>query len=153
VITGETVAGSWWSHPRAHEIFRELEKLEDVLAVKLIAGKVTFVDKRLQSAVAAVGRAREPWQMRGLSPGARELLDRVDRKGSVRASGAASKELQLRLLVNAREVHTESGRHVMVLEPWPAVKMSTEHAKRQIEEAAEGIGVRELLPWRCNARS
>ena len=34
IIVGEPVAGSWWSHPRAHEIFRELEKIDDVLTVK-----------------------------------------------------------------------------------------------------------------------
>ena len=36
IIVGESVSGSWWSHSRAHEIFRELEKLDDVLTVKLI---------------------------------------------------------------------------------------------------------------------
>jgi len=147
IITGETVAGSWWSHPRAHEIFRELEKLDDVLAVKLIGGKVTFVDKRLQPAVAAIGRSREPWQMRGLTSDAKKLLARVDREGNVQATGAASKQLQLRLLVNAREEHTESGKHVTVLESWPAVSMPVDAAKKQIEHAAEAIGARELLPW------
>src|SRR5207302_3602205 len=68
IITGEQVSGSWWSHPRANEIFRKLQALDVVLTVKLIAGKVTFVHKRLQPSVAAVGRAREPWQMRVLSP-------------------------------------------------------------------------------------
>jgi len=147
IITGEKVAGSWWSHPRAHEIFRSLEQLDDAIAVKLIGGKVTFVDSRLQPAIAAIGRARDPWQMRGLSAAAKKLLARVDREGSVRASGAASKELQLRLLVNAREEHTESGKHETALAPWPAVTMNVVEAKQQIEDAAEAIGARELLPW------
>ena len=147
IITGEEVAGSWWSHPRAHEIFRELQKLDDVLTVKLIAGKVTFVHPRLQPAVAAVGRAREAWQMRGLSPAARRLLARVDRAASVSASGAAAKELQLRLLVNAHEEHTESGRHVTVLESWPDGALSAEEGRRQLELAAAAIGAAARLPW------
>ena len=148
IITGEQVSGSWWSHPRAHEIFRKLLALDDVLAVKLIAGKVTFVHPRLQAAVAAVGRARERWQMRGLSPAARKLLARVDREGALRASGPTAKQLQERLLVSAHEEHTESGRHETVLEPWPAGRMSAETGRHRIEKAATAIGA-ELhdLPW------
>jgi len=142
------VKGSWWSHPRAHEIFRKLEELDDAIATKLIAGKVTFVHPRLLPALGAVGRAREPWQMRGLSPAARRLLSRVDREGSVRASGPAAKELQERLLVNAHEVHTESGRHETVLEAWPSSKLTALQGRRQLEKAATAIGA-ELhdLPW------
>ncbi len=148
IITGEKLSGSWWSHPRAHEIFRRLEELDDAIGIKLIAGKVTFVDRKLWPAIAAVGRAREPWQMRGLSPAARRLLSRVDRDGSVRASGAASKQLQERLLVNAHQEHTESGRHETVLEPWPKSPLAPEQGRHQLERTATAIGA-ELhdLPW------
>jgi len=142
------VKGSWWSHPRAHEIFRKLEELDDAIPTKLIAGKVTFVHPRLLPALAAVGRSREQWQMQGLSPAARRLLSRVDGEGSVRASGPASKELQERLLVNAREVHTESGRHETILEPWQQSKLTALEGRRRLEKAATAIGA-ELhdLPW------
>ena len=144
IITGEEVSGSWWSHPRAKEIFRKLQQLDDVLTVKLIAGKVTFVHPRLAPAVAAVGRARERWQMHGLSVAAKKLLARLP----VRATGSAAKELELRLLVSAREEHTESGKHVTVLEPWPASRLSAAKARQKIEEAATAFGA-ELhdLPW------
>ena len=147
IITGEAVSGSWWSHPRANEIFREVEEL-DAVAAKLISGKVTFVHERLLPALYAVGRAREPWQMQGLSPAAQKLLARVDRDKRVRASGAPAKELQLRLLVNAREEHTESGRHETVLSPWPTSKLTAEEGRHKLQEAAIGIGA-ELhdLPW------
>jgi hypothetical protein len=147
VITGEVVPGSWWSHPRANEIFREVEKL-DAVAAKLISGKVTFVHERLLPALYAVGRAREPWQMRGLSVAAKKTLARVDRERRVRASGAAAKELQLRLLVNAHEEHTESGRHETVLELWPPSKLTAEQGRHKLQEAAIAIGA-ELhdLPW------
>ena len=147
IITGEVVPGSWWSHPRANEIFREIDKL-DAPSAKLISGKVTFVDARLLPALYAVGRAREEWQMEGLPPAAKKLLARVDREGAVRASGAPAKELQLRLLVNAREEHTESGRHETVLEPWPPSKLTAEEGRHKLQEAATALGA-ELhdLPW------
>ena len=148
IIAGEAVSGSWWAHPRSHEIFRKLEELDDVIRAKLIAGKVTFIDKKLWPAMAAVGSAREKWQMEGLSPGARRLLARIDRQGSARASGAPSKELQERLLVNAHEEHTESGRHATLLERWPESKLTAEDGRHQIEKAATAMGA-ELhdLPW------
>ncbi len=148
LITGEPVSGSWWSHPRAHEIFRRLGELDEAIATKLIGGKVTFVDPKLLPALAAVGAAREPWQMHGLSPAARKLLAQVDREGSVRASGAPAKELQERLLVNAHEQHTESGRHETVLERWPPSKLTADQGRHQLDRAATAIGA-ELhdLPW------
>ncbi|PYQ48053.1 MAG: hypothetical protein DMF59_17180 [Acidobacteria bacterium] len=148
IVTGEVVSGSWWSHPRANEIFRKLEQLDDAVSAKLIAGKVTFVHPRLLPALAAVGSARERWQMHGLSPAARKLLARVDREGSVRASGPAAKELQLRILVQAHEEHTESGRHATVLEPWPASKLTAEEGRHRLEKAVTAMGA-ELhdLPW------
>lgn len=152
IITGERLAGSWWSHPQAHEIFRRLEELEaagDVVATKLIGGKVTFVHRRLWPALAAVGRAREEWQTRGLSAAARRLLARVDEEKSVHTSGPAAKELQERLLVDAHEEHTASGKHVTVLKSWPPARISAAEARRQLEEAAAAIGAKATaLPWR-----
>ncbi len=60
VIAGEPVRGSWWSHPKSHEIFavtRAIRASDDVLACRLIKGKVTFVPRRLWPAlVRAAGR-------------------------------------------------------------------------------------------------
>ena len=152
IITGERVAGSWWTHPRSQEIFRRLGELEaagDIVATKLISGKVTFVHRRLWPALAGVGSAREEWQMRGLSPAARRLLARVDEEKSVHASGAAAKELQKRLLVDAHEEHTASGKHVTVLKSWPRARITPAQGQRQLEEAAAAIGANATaLPWR-----
>ena len=152
IITEERVAGSWWLHPRSQEIFRRLGELEaagDVVATKLISGKVTFVHRRLWPALAGVGSAREEWQMRGLSPAARRLLARVDEEKSVHASGAAAKELQKRLLVDAHEEHTASGKHVTVLKSWPRPRLAPAQGRRQLEEAAAAIGAKATaLPWR-----
>ncbi|HUR27834.1 MAG TPA: hypothetical protein VM509_06590 [Planctomycetota bacterium] len=61
LVAGEPIRGSWWSHPRGKEIFRrqrELEAHEDVLVVKLVDRKLTFVHRRLWPALLAVARAR-----------------------------------------------------------------------------------------------
>ena len=49
-IAGEPIQGSWWSHPRSHEIFELTQAIrarEDVLVCRLVNGKVTFVHRRL----------------------------------------------------------------------------------------------------------
>ena len=47
-IAGEPIRGSWWSHPRSHEIFvstRAVRESNDVLVCRLVGGKVTFVHR------------------------------------------------------------------------------------------------------------
>jgi hypothetical protein len=60
IIAGGPVRGSWWSHPKSHEIFavtRAIRDSDDVLVCRLIKGKVTFVHRRLWPAlVRAAGR-------------------------------------------------------------------------------------------------
>jgi hypothetical protein len=145
------VAGSWWSHPRAHEIFRRLEELDaggDSRSTKLIGGKVTFVHRRLWPALFAAGSERGDWQMVALSLAARRLLSQVDEKGGARASGPASKELQARLLCDAAEEHTSSGKHITVLKQWTRSTMTAAEGRRRLEESAAAIGApAKLLPW------
>jgi hypothetical protein len=53
-IAGEPIRGSWWSHAKAHEIFRVADAIsesEDVLVCKLVEGKVTYVHRRLWPAL------------------------------------------------------------------------------------------------------
>ena len=54
-IAGERIRGSWWGHPKGHEIFRATEAVcdsPDVLVCKLVQGKVTYVHRRLWPALA-----------------------------------------------------------------------------------------------------
>jgi hypothetical protein len=160
IVTGEALRGSWWSHPKGRLIFAVLSELADrpdVLFTKLISGKSTLVHRRLWPALAAAGASRAAWQLHRLSPAARRLLGRVDRgPKAVRASGAAVKELETRLLVVARQVHTESGRHEIVLQGWrewsDAVRIrplrSAASATRALERAGARLGAPpEALPW------
>ena len=164
IVTGESLRGSWWSHPKGRLIFSVLSELADhpdVLVVKFLARKATLVHRPLWPAVLAVGAAREPWQMERLSPEARRLLGRLDRaEGPVRATGKAVKELEVRLLAVSRETHTESGRHEMALESWQAwstragcrAARSVARARKALEEAATAAGASVAsLPWPVRA--
>ncbi|HSS44639.1 MAG TPA: hypothetical protein VLO07_04790 [Thermoanaerobaculia bacterium] len=160
LLTGETLKGSWWADPRSHEIFQRLTELgehPDVLFCKLVAGKVTLVHRRLWPALLAVATSRESWQARGLSREASSLWKRVEKSNSVVASGSPVKELERRLLALARDEHTESGAHRMVVESWSRwgkrvrceVGLTPAEGRQQLERAVSSFGAGLLtLPWR-----
>jgi len=159
LVIGEPVSGSWWAHPRSHEIFQCVSAIgghPDVLVTKLLDGKVTFVHRRLWPAVLAVATARDKWQEAGLSQDARALLDRVEEAGSVTASGKAVKEIECRLLAHGDQVHTDLGRHMTVLETWTKwseragsiAAVSAEQGRAQLEKAVHQAGGNlSMMPW------
>lgn len=160
ILTGESLRNSWWSHPKAHLIFSVLSELADhpdVLFTKLLYRKDTLVHRSLWPAVLTVGQTREQWQVKGLSIDAKRLLKRVGREGEpIRAVGAPVKELEGRLLVTTQEIHTESGRHEMVLESWQTWSErvscnpmdSVADARKVLEDAAVRLGApMTSLPW------
>ena len=58
-IAGAPIRGSWWAHPRSHQIFRLLEAVCDsrqVLVCRLMQGKVTLVHRRLWPALVRLSR-------------------------------------------------------------------------------------------------
>ncbi len=161
IVTGESLGASWWSHPKAKLIFDVLSNLSedpDVLFTKFLFTKDTLLHRRLWPSFLAVAEAREPWQLQRLSAAAKSLLKHIDRAtGPVRASGVAAKELQARLLAHAAEVHTDSGRHEMVMETWRrwsrrvgcTSARSVPRARGALEEVVVGLGAPgRALPWR-----
>jgi hypothetical protein len=53
-IAGKPIRGSWWGHPKGDSIFacsRAIRNSKDVLTCRLIAGKVTYVHRRLWPAL------------------------------------------------------------------------------------------------------
>lgn len=140
ILTGESLSTSWWSHAKGQEIFACLEQLEDsaVLTTRLVAGKVTFIDRALWPDFLAVAMSGEPWQRAGLP------------------AKPTKRELQERLLMHAEEVHTASGRHETVLQPWSEWRhrqeidrdVPVDVARHALEEAVVNIGgTAKLLPW------
>jgi hypothetical protein len=137
LVVGARVRGSWWAHPRSHEIFRvncELAEHPDVLVNKLIFGKITYLHRALWPAFVAIGRARESWQIERLSDDARNLLAEVDRK-SIQTDRRLSKpasELETNLLVYSEQFHTETGAHARLLESWDHWSSRTGYTGKQI---------------------
>lgn len=113
--------GSWWSHPRAKEVYDLLTALEeetDLLSCKLVQGKQTFVHRRLWPALVRVQREPALWPPPG--PAAARLLGAVLARQEVQAKGPARLELERSLRVLAQSVHTERGHHEVLLTPFEA---------------------------------
>jgi hypothetical protein len=159
LVTGAAIRGSWWSHPQAHRIFHELEALAghpDVLVTKLVAGKDTFVHRRLWPELISIATGGEAWQLQGRSPDAERLFAQVQAEGHVSGAGAAARELRERLLVHAGEVHTAAGRHELRLESWPSwlakrrfeATRPVAEARLELERVLESLGGKtQGLPW------
>ena len=50
LVAGAPIRGSWWSHPRSHEIFEAINRARSspaIVATRLVGGKVTLVHRRL----------------------------------------------------------------------------------------------------------
>jgi hypothetical protein len=53
-IAGARIRGSWWSHPRSHDIFtltRVIRDSDDILTCRLVDRKITYVHRRLWSSL------------------------------------------------------------------------------------------------------
>ena len=58
-IVGGAIRGSWWAHPRSHEIYRlmtAVSESREVLVCRLVDGRVTLIHRRLWPAVARLAR-------------------------------------------------------------------------------------------------
>ena len=158
-MAGGPVRGSWWTHSAAHRIYDCLNKITqhpDVLVIRLVRGKITFVHRRLWPDVLAVACSHLPWQVVGLSAGAHKLYEEVERQGTLLSSGANPKEIARRLLVHDEQVHMPAGHHELRLESWSLWAERVMCPRRRT--ASEGIkqleavlrargGTIAMLPW------
>jgi hypothetical protein len=65
-IVDERIKGSWWAHPRSHQIFAVLQAVtgsEDVLVCRLVDGKVTLVHRRLWPALVRLASRFPPHRL------------------------------------------------------------------------------------------
>lgn len=119
LIAGDPIRGSWWAHPRAHDIVHALDALHndpDIILCKLMDGKQTLVHRRLWPALARVQRERSLWPK--VSVEAKKLLEQVRRLGRAPGAGKPRLELERALLVLGEEEHTETGAHRVFLIPF-----------------------------------
>ena len=165
-VIGRVPEGSWREHAKGRLVYRlgrQLRASPAVLAVRLVEGKVAFVDPTLWPAVyrMAMEPSRRRRSLEGLSPQARALLAAVERDKVVRLEKNSEwtkgrEALEERLLVHVSEAATEEGRHVTVLRSWrdwvsPTVKEASEsltydEALARLREACGGAPTG-LGPW------
>ncbi|HEX8439957.1 RNA methyltransferase [Archangium sp.] len=157
-VAGGPVRGSWRAHAKGRLMYRLgriLRASDEVLSVRLVEGKVAFVDPSLWAVVyrVAMEPSRRRRSLEGLSPQARALLTAVERDREVRLDKdsewtKARETLEERLLVHVSETEAETGRHVTVLRSWrdwvsPTVKeaaesLTYEAALERLREACGG---------------
>jgi len=153
------------AHPRSHDIFRvscDLTEHRDVLVIKLVSSKVTYVHRALWPYVVTIGRARAEWQLESLSRAALELLEEVDGAPvqTDRRSAKPASELEKALLVSSEQVHTAAGSHARRLESWDQwvrrkglaqSKVKTDEAIDALEQVMDSLNQRfeacGRLPW------
>jgi hypothetical protein len=69
LIAGESIKGSWWGHPLGHDIYAAINAVRDspdVVALRLIKGKVTLIHRRLWPAVVRIAARFEPERLAAL---------------------------------------------------------------------------------------
>ena len=179
LVTGEKIKGSWWGHRKGHKIFsisRKIRDEADILVIKLISGKVTYVHKRLWTDLISIFIAKQNWQIGKMSKNGKRILELVEKAGVIRADNMetqttnkfnkidlnkAINEIEKGLLIFCNEVHTEKRYHVKLLKTWNHFlkeKSITISGQKDIVAAKENIDkiVAELntkfdstarLPW------
>jgi len=165
-VAGGPITGSWRGHAKGRLIYRlgrVLRASDQVLTVRLVEGKVSFVDRSLWVELYRI--AMEPSRRRraleGLSEKARELLTAVERGHVVSHRDDVSDEvpdetLELRLLVHVSARQGADKRPITVLRAWRdwasdelkqvAADLSYEDALQRIREVCGGAPGG-LGPW------
>lgn len=137
------IKGSWWGHPQGKLIFSLASAVEDsdeVLVLKLIEGKATFVHDVMWPLLLRVlldDAWRKP-RIEELKPAAKRLFAEVEREREVRgADGKAVKGLEESQLALVVSHHTERGHHEKVLTSWAhwAKTMKVKPAEVTLEAA------------------
>jgi hypothetical protein len=161
LVAGEPVRGSWWAHPRSHDIYavtHSMREHPDIAVARLISGKLTYVHRQLWPALYTVATSREPWQLERLPRAALALLERVTAEGALRTDdvpwtgggrkdspGELARELERRLLVHSEEVHTEGGAHAKQLETWRRWARRASLRGRKMRPAAARASFEEIV--------
>ncbi len=128
-VIGARPNGSWWGHPEGKRIYRLAEALLDsgeVVSLKLVDGKATWVHRSLWPQVLAVVTDAS-WRaasLGALPASARRLVKRVEAHGEAQPARATEaddvKRVEAACLVRVTSAHTDRGRHEKRLESWAA---------------------------------
>jgi hypothetical protein len=138
------VKGSWWGHPQGNLMYNlshELGEQPDVLALKLVNKKITFLQRRHWDALYVVGTSGQDWQTSKLLVTHKRLFEAVQSEDEIRADdprlkmkasevGKLASKLEERLLIHSESVHTDSGKHLRVMRSWKGLLYSKGHTPK-----------------------
>jgi len=173
IVVGGPVRGSWRTHSQSGaiaEIVGRLREHPDVAALRLVSAKTTYVHRDLWPALLATAGEKAEWQLQGIRPGAKRLLEIVNVRGEcqtdriawtfARTPNEAARELERRLLVWGETVHNRSGRRARRLETWDSWKNRhhltalipmPEEGRKRLEEVVTALNTQfhahARLPW------
>lgn len=181
LVVERPVRGSWWSDPEVHLIHNlgsRFTSHKDVLHVVLVSRKMTCIHRRLWPAFLAAAFAGEDWKLDGLSAHGRAMWARLQRdvrlmadepglpSTSVKANGAAMRELESRLLCAGGNLHTARGSHVKYVmtwakwlaeRTWPEPTLSAQEGRHELDDCLDRLngefGARGELPWWRSTRN
>lgn len=143
----------------------------DILTMRLVRGRPTFVHRRAWQDLLTVATSRAPWQMDFLAPTEADLLDVVERQGVVAIDAVLGSDLDAhaadlgrtllaRLLVrDAGPARLPSGATVRSVESWahwaartdpdlrPLAAIQLAAATERLDDAARALGPSVSLPW------
>ena len=156
-VCGGPIKGSWWGHPKGGLIYTlatALEESGEVLAAKVVDGKIAFVHRALFAPLLryATDDGRLALAMKALGPEEKRLLALVRSQGELELDAAALRNLKLdrkraskartglekALLVVSTELHTDTGNHATVLrtfERWASTEVKKEASRLSLQDA------------------
>jgi hypothetical protein len=167
-VAGEPVRGSWQAHPQGdliHRLAAALEASPEVLVVKLVAGRATFLHRALWPALMrlACDADRVAAAVAALSPMAARLREFVEREGEVRLDDLARqpawpperdlaravKELEAGFLLHTVAAQGRGGRATLVLRSWSRAMPDAVHragARLSADDALRLLGDHGAVP-------
>lgn len=173
-IAGEPIKGSWWGHSKGnliHNLSGDMMNEPDVLTVKLINKKITFLNRGLWNSFYSIASKESAWQTKNLTSEQKSLLSKVKRAKTLRTDdktfkkspgeiGKLASKLEEQLLIYSESIHSDSGKHIRVLSTWDEALrirnyqpqlLPIEKAQQQFEDARFEISryakARVKFPW------
>lgn len=168
IIANEPIKGSWWPHRDGSVIFHTLGNIldsKDVIAPKLINGKVTLLYKELFPYFNSIVSSPKNWQIDNLKEDCKIFLRDVQKNGGClrsdeykwegdRKLGDVIRDLEKKLLVYSLEIHTDSGAHAKIIHTWENYfkdqslhQVELNEALLTLEIFANSLGEKVKLPW------
>jgi hypothetical protein len=98
LVVGKPVKGSWWGHAKGNLIYNTcglLDDENDVLCLKLIHGKRTYVHRRYWNLISNLVQSNRTYLEKLLSSESKKILKTVEKNGSLRSDRSGAKTYSL----------------------------------------------------------